>query len=93
MSAYDAAGHRIQTAIAMLMGRDPDYRPVQPKHLRTGLDLSKSDLAGLARLLIAKGVFTEAEYIAAITASAVEEADGYETTVQAVIGHRNIKTV
>ena len=52
------------------MGRDPDFSLVQPKHLRTGLDLSKSDMGGLARLLIAKGVFTEQEYNEAITNAA-----------------------
>jgi hypothetical protein len=92
MSAYETAGHRIQTAIAVLMGRDPDFSLVQPKHLRTGLDLSKSDMGGLARLLIAKGVITEAEYIEAITNAAEREADEYERMMQSVLGHRGIRT-
>jgi hypothetical protein len=92
MSAYATAGHRIQTAIAVLMGRDPSFSLTQPKHMRVGLDLSKSDAGGLARLLIAKGVFTEAEYIEAITASAEQEADSYERMVQATLGHRGIRT-
>lgn len=92
MSAYTEAGHRIQTAIAFLMGRDPDYTATQPKHLRVGLDLSKSDMAGLVTLLIAKGVFTEAEYIDAITAAADAEANSYEKIVQSVIGSRNTRT-
>ena len=93
MSAYETAGHRIQTAIAVLMGRDPDFSLVQPKHLRTGLDLSKSDMGGLARLLIAKGVFTEEEYIEAITNAAEREADDWERMVQAVLGNRDIRTL
>lgn len=92
MSAYIAAGHRIQTAIAILMGRDPNWGPVQPKHMRTGIDMSKSDQAGLVTLLIAKGVFTKDEYIAAVTQSATDEANAYETSVQAVLGHRGVRT-
>lgn len=93
MSAYHDAAHRIQTAIAVLMGRDAHYSAVEPKHLRTGIDLQKADQCGLARLLIAKGVFTEAEYVHYITVSAIEEADSYETIVQAVTGHRNTRTI
>jgi hypothetical protein len=93
MSAYHDAGHRIQTAIAFLMGRDPDHAPTQPKHLRVGIDLSKADMAGLVRLLIAKGVFTEAEYIDAITQAATDEANTYEKEVQDILGHSGAKTV
>jgi hypothetical protein len=74
------------------MGRDPDYSSVQSKHMRVGIDLSKSDMGGLARLLIEKGVFTEAEYVTAITRAAEDEAAAYEKEVQAVIGHRGIRT-
>jgi hypothetical protein len=93
MSAYETAAHRIQTAIAVLIGRDPNYSGIDPKHVRVGIDLSKSDMAGLARLLIAKGIFTEAEYIDAITTAATQEADAYEKTVQSVLGHRGTRTV
>lgn len=92
MSAYHAAGHRIQSAIAALMGRDPGYSATEPKHLRVGIDMSKSDQAGLVTLLIAKGVFTKDEYIAAVTQSATDEANAYETSVQAVLGHRGVRT-
>lgn len=91
MSRYTGAGHRIQTAIAVLIGRDADYTPVQPKHMRVGIDLSKSDMAGLARLLIEKGVFTEAEYVDAITRAAEDEAAAYEKEVQAVLGNRGVR--
>lgn len=74
------------------MGRDPNYGPTQPKHLRVGVDMSKSDQAGLARLLIAKGIFTEAEYLDAVTKAAEDEAASYEVQLQAVIGNRNIRT-
>lgn len=92
MSAYERAAHRVQSAIAFLMGRDPDYTAVQPKHLRVGIDLSKSDQAGLAALLMEKGVFTKDEYIAAVTKAAQDEADRYEKAVQAVFGDCHIST-
>lgn len=71
---YARAAHRVQTAIAF----NPDRPTDQYKDLRLGVDLSKADMAGLATLLIEKGVFTLEEYMAAIAASAEREADGKE---------------
>lgn len=88
---YLLAGHRIQTAIAVLMGYD-SYTAADPKHMRVGIDLTKSDMAGLAQLLINKGVFTEAEYLEAVTVSAETEADTYEKEVQTALGRRDIIT-
>lgn len=85
---YTAAGHRIQTSIGTLILLDPKYRAVEPKHMRTGLDLSKSDMCGLARLLIEKGLFTEDEYIEALTKAAEDEADRYEKEVHAIFSNR-----
>jgi len=92
MSAYVTAGFRIQTAIAVLMGRDPDLSLVQAKHIRVGLDLARADMGGLAGLLITKGIITREEYVAAMEVAAKEEADRYERMVQSVIGHRGIHT-
>jgi Asp-tRNA(Asn)/Glu-tRNA(Gln) amidotransferase B subunit len=92
MSAYRAAAHRIQTAIAYLMQNDTNYVATKPKHMRVGIDLTKSDMAGLVQLLIAKGVFTQAEYVEAITEAAQSEADSYEKIVQSVGSNRNIRT-
>lgn len=90
--AYDAAGHRVQTAIAMLMNFDPDYQATQPKHLRVGVDMEKADMAGVVTLLIEKGIFTKDEYLKAILKSAIDEANSYETQLQAVLGHRGVST-
>jgi hypothetical protein len=79
---YRRAGHKVQTAIAF----HPDRPTDQYKDLRTGVDLSKSDMAGLARLLISKGVFTEADYIAAITEAAEAEAAAKEDELSARFG-------
>lgn len=78
---YDAA-HKIQTAIAF----DPDSSGSTPKHLRVGVDLSKSDMAGLARLLIEKKLFTHEEYLQAITESAEQEAETRAADLMAKYG-------
>ncbi len=85
---YSRAAHRVQSAIAF----DPNRPKDQYKDLRTGLDLSKSDQAGLATLLIAKGIFTMEEYLAAIADSAEREADGKEDELSIRFGI-NAKTV
>lgn len=61
---YTAAAHRVQTAIEF--GVAP--KAMEPKHMRVGIDMSKADMAGLARLLIEKGVFTLEECVAAMLA-------------------------
>jgi hypothetical protein len=71
---YERAAHRVQSAIAF----HPDRPRDQYKDLRTGLDLSKSDLGGLATLLIEKGLITKAEYIAAVADAAEREAEAKE---------------
>lgn len=58
--------------------RTHDKHPNGPKHLRTGLNLSKSDMFGLALLLMAKGVITEAEYVEAMRLGANEELARYQ---------------
>lgn len=68
---YERAAHRVQTAIAT----NPDRPRDQYKDLRTGLDMRAADAAGLAKLLIAKGVFTMEEYLAAVADAAEQEAD------------------
>lgn len=85
---YLKAAHRVQTAISFM----PE-RPNDPyKDLRTGLDLSKSDMGGLADLLIEKGIFTKEEYLEAISKSAETEAEVKETELSIRFG-RNIKTL
>jgi len=63
---YEKALHGVQTATAYEMGVRPQMATDLLKHLRTGLDARASDHFGLARLLIQKGVITEAEYAEAM---------------------------
>jgi hypothetical protein len=88
MNSYITAGQRICRAITLLMRCHPGYyKAAEPRHMRIDIDLSKSDLAGLVDLLIAKGVITTDEYISTITDSAIQAADEYEKRVQAALGN------
>ena len=59
---YMEASHGVQSAIVHAMREPEYYSAAEPKHLRVGVDLRASDAAGLARLLIDKGLFTLDEY-------------------------------
>lgn len=63
--SYEEALHGIQSGIRLEIENGSDC--ASPKHLRVGLNASKSDQAGLVRLLISKGIFTEEEYVEAVT--------------------------
>lgn len=72
---YEQAGHGVQTAVAYDMhnAASPNHGATEPKHLRVGLDMSKSDQMGLATLLMDKGVFTPEEYVEYMRLAANEE--------------------
>ena len=67
---YLEAAHAVQSGITMMSHTNP--RLFEAKHARVGIDTAKVEQAGLVTLLISKGLFTEAEYVAAI-ADAMEE--------------------
>jgi hypothetical protein len=69
--SYEQAAHGVQTAIAYAM--EKGGTATEPKHLRVGIDMEKSDMLGLVELLIAKGVFTSAEYLEYVRLAANEE--------------------
>lgn len=85
---YARAAHKVQTALAFMHG-DPRF---EPKHMRTGIDMTKSDAGGLAKLLIDKGVFTMEEYATAVADQAEIEAKSYEDELSVKHGI-DIKTV
>ena len=85
---YRRAAHRVQTALAFM----PDHENMTLKNLRTGIDMSKADQAGLAALLMEKGLFTLEEYIEALAKSAEREADQYEDEVSIRVGI-NVRTI
>ena len=57
-----------------------------PKHLRTGLANVMADVGSLGRLLIAKGIITEAEYFNAILDGLRREVAVYEHRLEERLG-------
>lgn len=72
---YEQAAHGVQTAKAMDLeaGVRSRTKKFEPKHMRTGIDLSKAQQSGLARLLMEKGLFTADEYCEAMRLAVNEE--------------------
>lgn len=78
------ASHAMQSGVAMEMNRISS--PTEPKHLRVGVNVAMADLGSLARLLIAKGVITELEYLDAIATGMEMEAQDYENRLSNMLG-------
>lgn len=74
----------MQTGVAVDQARGS--QDGTPKHLRTGINAAMADLAGLATLLIEKGVFTREEYTKAIADSMEREKQRYEEHLAASYG-------
>lgn len=83
---YEEAAHGVQAAIAYAMGTGS--KATEPKHMRVGIDMSKADMLGLATLLIAKGIFTQDEYIEHMRLAANQELHMREEEVFAKTGAR-----
>lgn len=60
---YLAAAHAMQSGVAARMNIDP--KDTTPKHLRVGVNSAMVEHNALAKLLIDKGIISEAEYVAA----------------------------
>jgi hypothetical protein len=71
---YLDALHAVQSAIALDIEISGLHDAgADPKHLRTGVNSCLVDSLAISRLLMAKGVFTESEYFAAIADAAEQE--------------------
>jgi hypothetical protein len=88
--SYEEAAHGMQTAVLHEQNLyehtaakrspppEPHEHPNGSKHLRVGLNASKSDHAAIADLLIAKGIITEAEYLEALRLRMNDELARYQ---------------
>jgi hypothetical protein len=75
---YYAAAHAMQSGVAMSMNIAFPSPDTTPKHLRVGINSAMCDHTALVRLLIAKGLFTEAEYAKEIADEMEREKERYE---------------
>ncbi len=88
---YMAAMHGVQSAIAFEIERTGEAAAgANPKHLRTGINSCLVDSFALSQLLMAKGVFTEDEYFAAIADAAEREVAELTKRVREKTGLQNI---
>lgn len=81
---YKADAHAMQTGVAYMIEKGSGAE--SPKHLRVGVNSAMVDHAGLAMLLIKKGIITEEEYIEAIADKMREEKERYEREVNEAYG-------
>lgn len=73
---YTAAAHAMQSGVTHLLSIQPEL--AEDKHVRVGITSTQVTDAAIARILIAKGVFTEDEYHAALAAEMDAEVDRLE---------------
>lgn len=83
---YVALVHAMQSGVAMLMHHEPGE--TEPKHLRVGVNSALCDSGALAELLLAKGVFTEEEYLKAICTTLERDVKSYESKLEAIYGRK-----
>ncbi len=81
---YRALGHALQSGVAFTMPIAP--KETEPKHLRVGINIALSDGSALVRLLIAKGLITEREYVEAVIAGLEAEVESYKARLAAHYG-------
>jgi hypothetical protein len=91
MSDYTDKIHAMQSGVAMKMNYEPGE--TTPKQLRVGVNAAMCDQAALARLLIEKGLITEAEYVAAVEAEMGREVERYESWLTEYLGGRTKVTL
>jgi hypothetical protein len=86
---YARLAHAMQSGVAYEMNYDHyNTGPTTPKHLRVGINAAMSDMGGLVRLLISKGVITEEEYAEAVTEKMREEVQAYEARLTERLGSK-----
>jgi sirohydrochlorin ferrochelatase len=77
---YMEAAHAMQSVVAAVMGMG-DLEETTPKHLRVGVNSALCSHAALVRLLTAKGLFTEEEYVKEVADEMEREKERYEKRI------------
>lgn len=81
---YMRALHAMQSGVAMEL--EQGSNSATPKHLRVGVNSAMIDSAAMARVLMAKGLFTLAEYSEALADVAEAEQRAYEERLSGALG-------
>lgn len=80
---WHAAAHAMQSGVAYEMNIPGREHATRPKDLRVGVNTGLCDHAALARLLVAKGIISEVEYLEAIADEMEREVARYEARAPA----------
>lgn len=88
LKRHHEAAHAMQSGVSWEIEVGLDYAAATPKQLRTGINAAMSDQCGLVTLLIAKGVFTKEEYVAALANSMEDEKKRYEEKLSERLGKK-----
>lgn len=78
---YLIACHAMQSGVAMEMNQPERATATSPKMLRVGINAAMVEHSALVHLLIAKGVFSEEDYIAALADGMEAEVKQYEERI------------
>lgn len=81
---YLTAMHAMQTGVATKMALDPSE--TEPKNLRVGVNSAMMQQGALVKLLINKGLITEAEWFSIMADGAEHEAKLYERDLSQITG-------
>lgn len=88
---YANAMHGIQTAILFEIEHvGLNNAEASPKHLRTGINSAMVNDHAVAKLLVAKGIFTEQEYAVAVMEAAEEELASMTERVRNSTGFKDV---
>lgn len=69
--------HAMQSGVAFRRNKTDQ----EPKHLRVGVNAAMCDTTSIAKLLLAKGVFTEEEFYSTLCETMQEEVDRYRQAI------------
>lgn len=69
--SYHEAAHGVQSALALQESKGAKL--LTPKHMRVGIDMSKSDHGALVDLLISTGIIKHEDYLEALRLYANDE--------------------
>ncbi len=83
---HNRAAHCMQAGVKMDFARRGFPDGDEHVHARVGINMALRDAASLAKLLIAKGIITQAEYVAALADGMEDEVRQYEAMLTKAYG-------
>ena len=85
---YLALCHAMQSGVGLEIQERFDGSAATPKHLRVGVNVAMCEHGAVVALLIAKGLFTEEEYIDSMIEKMEEEVRKYQERSQRYLADR-----